>query len=181
MLHSGYGWWAGGRGTAAAVLTVGCGGGSNSSPLEEYYAEFEAIGGAIDGEIEAAYAEIPDDGFDEFMADDANLDLLKDLGGVLRRIIRDDLGGVTNLEPPGEVEDAHNDFVDALAGLLVAFVAVDRVVSDAETAAEFNEFNEEVGGLISLAYTRLFGVCLNLVHIAETNQIANEISCERAR
>ena len=102
-----------------AVFTGACGSDSDPLTMEDYFAEFEAIDTDVDSQLEALFAEVPD-GEDAF-ADEANLELFKDLVVGFPRITGDWLDGAKDLDPPAEVEDAHNDLIDAGGALLVAY------------------------------------------------------------
>ena len=162
-----------------AALIAGCGGGADALTLDEYFQQFEAIDADVDAQIEAAFADYPEDVSDEeFFADDANLPFFKDLIAAFPRITRDSLDRVKNLEPPSEVEDAHNDLVAALENLLITFEEAAEVLGAAETMAEAFELNAEVEPSIDAATARFDTACLALVVIASTNGIAVDLSCE---
>ena len=163
-----------------AVLIAGCGGGgSDPLTLEEYFAQFEAIDADVDAQFEAAFEEVfadfPDE--EDIFADEANLPLLKEVSRAFPRITSDSLDRLKELDPPSEVEDAHNDMVAALADLLVAFEEGIEVFDEAETMAEFETLNDELQPDIDAAQTLVADACFAVVAIGVDNGIANNISC----
>ena len=161
---------------AIAFLIVGCGGGTDTLTLEEYFAEYQAIDADVDAEIDALFADYPEDGDD--LTNDANLPFFKDLVAAFPRIMGDFLGRLNGLEPPADVEDAHNDLVGAGEDLLLAFEEGADVLSEAETVAEFSTLEAELEPAIEAATTRFNDACLAVVEIAEANNIAVTITCE---
>ena len=117
-----------------AVFTGACSGDSDPLTLEEYFAEFEAIGADVNSQFEALLADFPED--EDAFADEANLELFKDLLDGFPPITGDWVDRAEDLDPPAEVEDAHNDPIDAGEALLVAHEERAEVMGDAETMAD---------------------------------------------
>ena len=159
-----------------AALVIGCGGSTDTLTLEEYFEQFEAIGADGAAQFELAYADFPEG--DDFFADDANLPFFQDLTAAFLRITTDSLDRVKDLDPPSEVEDAHNDMLDALEDLAVAVEEGAEVLNQAETMAEVDAVNAEVEPTIDAAQTRFDAACLAVVEIAVANGIHTNISCE---
>ncbi len=167
---------------AIAVLAVGCGSDSDTLTLDEYFAEFAAIDDDVDAQFEEAFeALFPEDADDEdFFADEANLPLILEVTAAFPRITAESLDRVQELDPPSELEDAHDDMVDALKEMLAAFEEGIDALSEAETMAEFSELESELGPtLIDPAQERFDEACLAVVAIGEANSIpVSSISCE---
>ena len=159
-----------------AVFTGACSGDSDPLTLEEYFAEFEAIDADVNSQFEALFADFPED--EDAFADEANLELFKDLLAGFPRITGDWVDRAKDLDPPAEVEDAHNDLIDAGEALLVAFVEGAEVMGDAETMAEFDTLNDEVQPTIGVAQTAFEAACLTIVDIAIANDIHVSVTCE---
>ena len=162
-----------------AVLAAGCGDDdSNALTLEEYFSRFEAIDAGVDQEIEALYAEFPDDESDEeFFANEENFELLKGLFTGFPVVVQglvDDLG---DLNPPSEVEDAHTELLDAGRGLLQAFENANAGIDSAETIADLEAINQGAEIEIAPAEQRFDAACLAVVAVAEANDIAIDVSC----
>ncbi len=158
---------------ATAVFTGACSSDSDPLTLEEYFAEFEAIDADADSQFEALFADFPEDEDDE-----ANLEFFKDLLVGFPRITGDFLDSAKDLDPPAEVEDAHNELIDAGEALLVAFEEAADVIGDAETMAEFETLNLELEPTIDVAETAFDAACLTVVDIAIANDIHVSVTCE---
>jgi hypothetical protein len=159
-----------------AVFTGGCSGDSDPLTLEEYFAEFEAVDADVDSQFEALFADFPED--EDAFADEANLEVFKDLLVGFPRITSDFVDSVKDLDPPSEVEDAHNDLIETGEALLVALEEAAEVISAAETIAEFETLNHEVEPTIDAAQAALDGACLAVVDIATANDIHVSVTCE---
>jgi hypothetical protein len=159
-----------------AGLTIGCNDSSDALSLDEYFAEFEAIDADVDAQIEAAYADFPEDA-DDF-SDDTNLPYFKDLIAVFPRVVSDLLDQLNDLEPPAEVEDAHNELIDAGEDLLVVFQNAADELGGAATMAEFGSLNDELDLTIAPASTRFDAACLAVVAIGEDNGVAVDVTCQ---
>ncbi len=169
-------------GIIVVALVTACSDDGDTLTLEEYFAEFEAIDADVDAQIGEAFATFPtDDEFLEFIADDANLPVMKGLGAAFVRITSDSLVRVTDLDPPSEVENAHNEHLDAVADLASAFDEANRSFQEVETMAEFVALNDELEStLISPAVARVDEACLDLVAVGEDNGITVNVTCEDA-
>ena len=159
-----------------AVFTGACSSDSDPLTLEEYFAEFEATDADVNSQVEALFADFPDD--EDAFADEANLELLKDLLDGLPRILGDWLDIAKDVDPPAEVEDAHNDFIDAGEALLVAYEEGAEVMGDAETMAELETLSREVDPSNTVAETALDAACLAVVDIAIANDIHVSVTCD---
>jgi hypothetical protein len=159
-----------------AVFTGACSSDSDPLTLEEYFAEFEAIDADVDSQGEALFADFPED--EDAFADEANLELFKDLLVGFPRIMGDWLDIAKDVDPPAEVEDAHNDFIDAGEALLVAYEEGAEVMGDAETMAELETLSREVDPSNTVAETALDAACLAVVDIAIANDIHVSVTCD---
>ena len=157
-----------------AVFTGACSGDSDPLTLEEYFAEFEAIDADVYSQVEALFADFPDD--EDAFADEANLELFKDLLDGFPRIMGDLVDGAKDLDPPAELEDAHNDLIDAGEALLVDYEARAEVMGDAETMAELETLSREVDPITTVAETALDAACLAVVDIAIAHDI--HVTCQ---
>ncbi len=167
---------------AIAVLAAGCGSDSDTLTLDEYFAEFAAIDDDVDAQFEEVFlALFPEDVDDEtFFEDEANLPVILEAISAFPRITAEILDRATELDPPSEVEDAHNDLLAALEDLSAAMEEGNDALQDTETLAEFEELESELGPtLIDPAQARLDEACLAVVAIGEDNGISvSSISCE---
>ena len=160
---------------AIAAVLVGCGSSTDTLTIEEYFEQFEAIDADVDAQFELAYADFPEG--DDFFADEANLPFFRDLTADFVRITGDSLDRVKDLDPPSEVEDAHDDMVDALENLLVTFEEGFELLDEADTMAEVSALTDEIEPSIEAATTRFENACLVVVDIAEANGITVNVTC----
>ena len=160
---------------AVATVFVGCGS-SDSLTLEEYFEQFEAIDADADAKIEALYADFPADGDDP--TNDANLPFFQELFTGFPGVVGDLVDGLKDLDPPAEVEDAHNDLIEAGEDLVVALGENADAFNGAETTSELMALNDVAEESIQPAVARFDSACLAVVDIAEASGIANDISCE---
>ena len=159
-----------------AVFTGACSGDSDPLTLEEYFAEFEAIDADVDSQFEALFADLPDD--EDAFADEANLELFKDLLDGFPLIIGDLIDSAKDLDPPAEVEDAHNDLIDAGEALLVDYEERAEVMGDAATLEELETISREVDPSTTVAETALDAAGVTIVDIAIANDIHVSVTCD---
>ena len=157
----------------AIAFAVGCSDSSETLTLDEYFAEVSAIMADMGAQAEALRDNIPDprtsaSGLYPFV--DANLPWLKDLYAGMPSIISDAVDRWKALDPPSEVESAHNGFIDAGEKLVVALEAFSDLVLDVETAAEVGTFI--IGEHSFIDAQEAWGdACYALADIGEANEI----------
>lgn len=166
--------------TAASLLAAGvfigaCSSNSDQLTLDEYFTEFEAIDAEIDSELDALFSESPWD--EEAFADEANLEVFKDLAVGFPRIIGNAVDRLKDIDPPSEVEDAHDALIDAGGTLVAAFDEGVDVIDDAETMAELETVMSQVEPKIDGAQAAFDAACLVVTDIARANEIHASISC----
>ena len=157
---------------AAFALACNDAGGGETLTLEQYFAEMERIsneaGDAID-ELES-----PD--LSEDAAFEDARDYFADFLGTVAGATEDAIDDMRGLDPPDEVQDEHDRFVDALDELPAISRDLEDQVAGAETQEEFDEIVsasdpfESVGGEITVA-------CQDLQQIAEDNSIEVDLEC----
>lgn len=160
---------------AAALLVTGCGGGSGDSlKLEEYFAEFEAISADADEQINALYADIPDE---DIIGTDEELALGQEFLVTFVGVTRDALDRSTTLSPPDPVRDAHNESIDVLEQLTVLLEEVADAVGGAETLAEAEALQAEFQPTIDATFLRLDEACFDLELLAAEHDIVVDLAC----
>jgi len=111
------------------------------------------------------------------VADEANLSSFKDLVVRFPLIIGNGIDRFKDLDPPAEVEDAHDALIDAGGTLVAAFDEGVDVMDDAETMAEFETIMSQVEITIDGAQAAFDAACLVVKDIARANDIHASISC----
>lgn len=155
-----------------AALAISCGDGSDTLTLEEYFAEFEAMDADADAQFEEAFAQLFPEDIDEevFFSDDANLPLVKEVITAFPRITAELLARASDLDPPSEVEEEHDEMIAALEELLAAFEEGVDTLDDAETFVEFDELSDELDTtLLTPAEDRVDQACLDVVAVGDAN------------
>ena len=166
-------------GIMLAALSVSCSDSSDTLTLDEYFAEFEAIDADVDARFEEAFAFFPEDeDFEAFFEDDANVPAVKEFTAALPGIIGDAIDRVEALDPPSEVEDAHNDFINAGDDLVAAINEGNELIQNALTMADFGAlFGDDT--TVDAAEAAFDAACLDLVAVGEANEISvSSITCE---
>jgi hypothetical protein len=161
---------------AMGVLIGSCSSGSDPLTLDEYFAEVEAVDADADSQFEALFADFPWD--EDAFADEANLEVFKDVVVGFPRIVGDLVDGVKDLDPPSEVEDAHDALIDAGEALIVAFDEGVDVINDAETMADVETAMGQLEPTIDGAQDVFDAACLTVVDIAIANDIHVSVTCE---
>lgn len=161
---------------AAAVVTGACSSDSDPLTLEEYIAEFEAIDIEVDSQIEALFADFPDD--EEELTDEANLEYFKDIVAGFPRIVGDAIDSTKDLDPPPELEAAHDELIETGEDVVDAFEEAAEIMDEAETMAELEERNAEFEPAIDRAEAAFDAACLAIVDIAIANDIDVSVTCE---
>lgn len=153
----------------AIAFAVGCSDSSETLTLDEYFVVFPTIMADVWSQYDVlgdAFPERRTTEEDPYI--DANLPLLKDLFAEIPGIFGDAVDRLKALDPPSEVEDAHNDFTDAGETLVVAYEAQSDSIQDVETAAEILTVISTEPSFFDAA-TAFVNACYELEDIGEAN------------
>ena len=168
---------------AAALLALGtiaaaCGGGDELT-LEKYFEQAQVISDESDEEFEALYADFPDEDDEEFFSNEENLTVIKDFAAGFPVIFSDTLNDVEALDPPAEVEDAHDEFLAAGRDLATLYEGLTSSVEEAESVSEAEVLfgTGEEDPEIEEADQRFMDACLALEGIAQDNGIHVDFEC----
>ena len=154
-----------------ALLTASaaaCGGGGAMS-LEDYFKELDTIFGDMDAGSDDLNEQYPE----SFSDPDETRDYLD--GSI--PLVEGAVGDVSDLDPPAEAEDAHNEFLDAADEALEALDTVREGVADAETPGDIDAVVNETDPVVSRAAQRFEDACLELQGVADANNIDVDL-CE---
>ena len=154
------------------AIAAGCSDSSDTLTLDEYFAEVSAIMADVLAQSDALRDVLPEhrrtSPDDPWPLIDANVPLLKDLFAEIPGIFGDAVDRLKALDPPSEVEDAHNDFTDAGEKLVVAYEAQSDSIQDVETAAEILTLISTEPSFFDAA-TAFVNACYELEDIGEAN------------
>jgi hypothetical protein len=154
---------------AVGTIATACGGGDNELTLEAYFQRVEAIASDIDARLEPLQADL------EGATDDPTV--FRDVFVEYVAIIRDAAAKVSALEPPAEVQEAHNEFRDALAALGDEFDGVAGQLGEAQSSADVLAVLQQSDSQLSAVQERLSTACLALQGIADENGITADLRC----
>ena len=127
---------------AASAVAVACGGDGGGASAEEYFADLQTLHYDMDSRVDTL---IEDSGaaFDPSLSDEERLEAGRRFGDgfvSLLTFASDELG---KLDPPSEVEDAHNEFLQALGDLRDEAQRAADGAREAESAAELQALFED--------------------------------------
>jgi hypothetical protein len=163
---------------SAATETTGGDGGEEtdgpSSGFQEYFAAMEQVAITTDTRLEEIGAELNDATYSSDAEEiAANADGIQQSG----EAIESALLNMSRLDPPGEVEDAHNDFADALDTVLQLFAAMALDIDDVSTSAQLNALTNQYSSDFSDADADFDDACLTLQGIADDSGINVDLRC----
>lgn len=158
-----------------AILAVACTGDSKTDTLtlEQYFGELERIGDDAQAAIDEV--EFPDVAANASFEE--SRDALAQFFGASADIAGDAVDDIRGLDPPGEVEDEHDRYVDALESIPSISDDLQQRIHEAQSEDEYAEIVgtddpfEEVGDEITEA-------CDALQQIAEDNSIEVDLQCD---
>jgi hypothetical protein len=181
-------------GVALAIVFAACGGdGEEPLTIEAYYAQLEVIINDHDDNEDTRREENwpllmeMNEDLNAFLADETNLPILKEILADEEepRNLGDALERLKGLNPPPEVEDAHNAFVEAGRASKVELEERYDVVHAAETNAEL--LDPSTNPIVSPGATQVVvrtptaptKACLDLVRVAWDHGLSPAIGCGR--
>lgn len=164
---------------AVGALLAACGdSGGDSLTLEEYFTRFEAIDQTADQEIGMLYADFPTVSDEELFSDEENLPLIKNLLQGFPEVLEDAVDEVDQLDPPSEVEEAHNDLIAAGRDLVMAHKSAASEIADVETIGEAEGLVMTVDGELTAGQERFDAACRALVAVGTDNGLTVNVSCD---
>jgi hypothetical protein len=149
-------------------LGVACKDSGGSLSLEEYFAKLEELDQKFEADSATADAESAEAGED--------VDAIKDSFGEFVALIEDFVNELDDVDPPSEVEDAHNAGVEAGRDIQEEFERVIDKAQDAETLEELGAIFEDEE--LNAASDRFTQACLDLEQIAADNNIDADLNCD---
>lgn len=158
---------------AFGALAAACGDDNDALTLEEYFQRFAAIDAEVDQQIEALYVDFPGD--DET---DESVPFFKQLYAGFPRVLSGGLDDLDELNPPSEVEDAHDEFLRAGRLLQAEFESAAADAERLETFAEVIALNDSTDPKVQPFIDDFDAACLALVGVASDNGILTDVTCE---
>ncbi len=159
---------------AFGVIVAACrGNGDGELTLEEYFQKSDAIFEDASERIEA----LDDPGEQEFASEEQQIEAIRDFLVADRAITEDVLDELENIDPPTEVQEAHNDFQGAGVVLVALFEDVAAQLANVESASEVDRVFALNAPEINAAYARADAACFALQGVANANGVDVDLEC----
>ena len=156
---------------AFGMVAGGCkNGGGGALTLEEYFQQLDELDNDLNEQSDALFAPLED------VQDPGEaVEQLRDIFPQQAGLFQDFRGGLADLDPPGEVEDLHNEALEAFDGVIAA---VDGLVGQLDSVESFDDLDALFAeSEFSAADERLTQVCLDLEQMAADNNITVDFNC----
>jgi hypothetical protein len=165
---------------AALLLAVGamaaaCGGDEKLS-LEEYFLQLQASSDEVNERFETLFEDLGAV-FDPSVSEEERLEAAPKFADELVSVVSFAFDEASELDPPSEVEDAHNEFVEALGDFAEAVQGLAVSVAEAESVADVQELLEG-NPVLDAADKRFTDACQALEGIAADNGFELTLECE---
>ena len=148
---------------ALATIAATCGGSNQELTLEEYFLRFEELGDRTGEQLGALLAKLDV----EPETEEERLASFQDWFAASLQVQRDFLDDLDHINPPAEVEDAHQELLDARGALMDTFA---DLFGDLESASELEAvFLAAPDGELVAAQERDYEACSRLQEIADAN------------
>ena len=148
---------------ALGTIAAACGGSNQELTLEEYFLRFEELGDRTSEQLAALLAKLEV----EPETEEEQLAIFQDWFAASLQAQRDFLDELDDINPPPEVEEAHQELLDARAALMDAFA---DLFGDLESVSELEAvFFAAPDGELVAARERDYQACSRLQEIADAN------------
>lgn len=152
-------------GVAVALTAAACGGGgSDSLTLEEYFDEIEALDKRFNEDSDALDAAFNSDDLDEIKG------AFEDGAANVEEFVNE----LDSIDPPDEVQEAHDEAVSAGGELVTAFKAMSDDVQNVESVDDLVSLNTDDAAAASERFT---AACFDIQQVATDNEIEVTLSC----
>ncbi len=162
---------------AFGAIAAACGDDGNGDggelTLEEYFERLDAIMEDIDSQIDAL--EDPEEM--DLASEEEQLEAMRDFFDALLPIIQGAFNEIEGLDPPAEVEDAHDALLAAGDDFVAAFEAPASRLAEAESLADLEGGLFEDDSAFGSAGARSAQACFALQGIADDNDIDVDLRC----
>jgi len=163
---------------AVMLLAGACGGGEEDLTLEEYFQRIDVLGDDTDDEIDRLNEEF-EAAAEEAETEEEVIEAFHDFFGPLTASFEDFVAELESIDPPSEVEDAHNEAVAVQAEGLELFEDLNERAQRVESASGMEEVVAELEGPVFTDISdRNEQACFGLEAIADANGIDVDLECE---
>ncbi len=155
---------------AALLALVAACDGDDGLTLEEYFQELETLDQDAEAGIEAL--EFPE----EFASEAEQIEAFQDFFAAIIPILAEFVDAIDDLDPPAEVEDAHEEAVDSGREFVTDAEELTNELADVGSASELEEVFDDPE--YEAASDRFDQACFALQDIAEANGIDVDLTCD---
>jgi hypothetical protein len=134
--------------------------------LEEYFEELQALDQEFNEQADAAFEDV---------SDDPEPSEIESALGELSGIISDFVGGIEDLSPPEEAQEAHDAAIEAGNATADAYDALADAAGDADSVDDL--FTSEAGQDAQEALDQFTTACLDLQQVADDNSVEASLNC----
>jgi hypothetical protein len=167
---------------AALLLVLGtiagaCDGGGGRA-LEEYFQRIESVLRSADDDFGKLVAEF-EEAVDEVETEEGVTEAFRAYSRSADELYADVVADLESIDPPSDVEDAHEEFVAAETAGRDMFEELNEQAQRAESASDMEEWMAEFGGPeVTAVSNRSDQACLALQVIADDNGVDVDLECE---
>lgn len=163
---------------AVGAIAAACGDGEEELTLEEYFQRLQTMSDDLNERGEALETEL-EGLFDPAASEQQSIAAGRRFLDGNVSIIRDGLDVLEDLDPPSQVGDSHNKFVDAANGLRDRIGDLADRAAEVQSAADLEEiFAEFQSPELETIDERFVDACQALERIASENGIQVDLGCE---
>ena len=157
---------------------AGACGGDGELTLEEYFQRMDVLGNDLEDESNRLGEEF-EEAIEGAETEEEVIEPFRDFFDRLAALFGDFVSEVESIDPPSEVEDAHNEIVAVQAEGLELLEDLDERAQRAESASDFEELSAELEGPVFTDVSdRSEQACFALEAIADDNGIDVDLECE---
>ncbi len=159
---------------AFGAIAAACrGNGDGELTLKEYFQKTDAIFEDAGERIAA----LDDPGEQEFASEEQQIEAIRDFLDADRAITEDVLDELENIDPPVEVQEAHNEFQGAGVALVALFKDVAAQLANVGSTSEVDRVFTLNAPEINAAYARADAACFLLQGVANANGVDVDLEC----
>ncbi len=161
----------------AAFLVLGGGSGGEELTMDEYFSRVDTVFEAADKDTTGL-----EDAFDADVAEAASFDeeidlLLEFLTGTIG-VFEAALADMEAISPPGEANDAHDEFVAAASDAMASTEQLVDKLEKAESQADADDILTEFERDAESTLSRADEACFDLQALADENAVDVDLDCE---
>ena len=160
---------------AFGAIAAACDGGGDPLTIQEYFEALETLSDDLNERSDALDEQFEDDFANAESEEDA-IALFQEFFPQALPFFEDFVGGINDLNPPEQVEDAHGELEEASGDLLAAVEDLVDQMEDVESDADLVELFGEESFLD--AGERFEEACVDLEEIAGENELEVGLDCE---